>query len=336
MLAWRVAGRLTAGDARRRRGGSSALWLALLALAAVGLLALLAWLTARTTVYTITSRRVVMRFGVALPMTHQPARSASIDVRGPQAARDGTGDMPLALTGAGRIAYLHAVAACPALAPRPARADAARRAGRRPRRRAPGAGAGGGAPATQRRAGRAPRPATPRRARPPRRGREPDGRCVDERRPGTSTGPFPRGAAARARPALIGLLAARGRGRAPAAGVRHAPCRPRRRAQSRDLRFEDRADGAVAVLDGRGRRHVVAVLRARHQRLHPRRRCAAWPATASCATSGRSSPSASRRWDDGRLTLEDPATGGRIELEAFGPTNAGAFARLLTAGRATP
>jgi putative photosynthetic complex assembly protein len=32
---------------------------------------------------------------------------------------------------------------------------------------------------------------------------------------------------------------------------------------------------------------------------------------------------------DGRLTLEDPATGQRIDLESFGPMHAGAFARLL-------
>jgi integrase len=34
---------------------------------------------------------------------------------------------------------------------------------------------------------------------------------------------------------------------------------------------------------------------------------------------------------DGRLTLEDPATGQRVDLESFGPTNAGVFRRLLTA-----
>jgi putative photosynthetic complex assembly protein len=37
------------------------------------------------------------------------------------------------------------------------------------------------------------------------------------------------------------------------------------------------------------------------------------------------------RWSDGRLSLDDPATGRRIDLVAFGPTNAGAFAQLLTA-----
>ena len=33
---------------------------------------------------------------------------------------------------------------------------------------------------------------------------------------------------------------------------------------------------------------------------------------------------------DGRLTLTDPATGARLDLESFGPTNAAVFARLLT------
>ncbi|MBC7781542.1 MAG: photosynthetic complex assembly protein PuhC, partial [Proteobacteria bacterium] len=35
---------------------------------------------------------------------------------------------------------------------------------------------------------------------------------------------------------------------------------------------------------------------------------------------------------DGRLTLADPATGQRIDLESFGPTNAAVFARLIVAG----
>ena len=35
---------------------------------------------------------------------------------------------------------------------------------------------------------------------------------------------------------------------------------------------------------------------------------------------------------DGRLTLIDPATGSRIDLESFGPTNAAVFARWLPSG----
>ena len=36
-------------------------------------------------------------------------------------------------------------------------------------------------------------------------------------------------------------------------------------------------------------------------------------------------------WADGRLTLEDPTTGRRVEMEAFGITNEQVFANLLTA-----
>ncbi len=36
---------------------------------------------------------------------------------------------------------------------------------------------------------------------------------------------------------------------------------------------------------------------------------------------------------DGRLSLDDPSTGRSVELGAFGPTNAEAFADLLVAGR---
>jgi len=32
---------------------------------------------------------------------------------------------------------------------------------------------------------------------------------------------------------------------------------------------------------------------------------------------------------DGRLTLHDPATGERLDLESFGPTNAAVYARML-------
>jgi putative photosynthetic complex assembly protein len=35
------------------------------------------------------------------------------------------------------------------------------------------------------------------------------------------------------------------------------------------------------------------------------------------------------RWSDGRSTLDDPATGRRVDLAAFGPASAQTFARLL-------
>ncbi len=77
-----------------------------LALAGLGVLALLGRLNARATVYTITDRRVVMRFGVALPMTvnlpYKVVDSAGLAVHG-----DGSGDITLTLLGSDRIAWLH-------------------------------------------------------------------------------------------------------------------------------------------------------------------------------------------------------------------------------------
>jgi hypothetical protein len=71
----------------------------------IGLLLLYAWLVARSTVYTITSKRVVFRFGVALPKCiNIPFRM--IANAGLAKHDDGTGDIPLALTGPDRIAYL--------------------------------------------------------------------------------------------------------------------------------------------------------------------------------------------------------------------------------------
>jgi len=56
---------------------------------------------------------------------------------------------------------------------------------------------------------------------------------------------------------------------------------------------------------------------------------------------GREAPFRLAAWADGRLSLEDTATGRIIALESFGPTNAAEFRRLLTpaessAGRKPP
>lgn len=73
---------------------------------AMALLFFLAYLMKKETIYTITSRRVILRFGVALRKTVTiPFRliaSASLRNHG-----KGFGDVALALTGPDRIAYLH-------------------------------------------------------------------------------------------------------------------------------------------------------------------------------------------------------------------------------------
>lgn len=74
--------------------------------AGLGLCALMAWLQARSTVYTITSHRVVMRIGVALPVTWNfPfARLESADSYDHS---DGTGDIALRLVAPDRVAWFH-------------------------------------------------------------------------------------------------------------------------------------------------------------------------------------------------------------------------------------
>jgi len=78
---------------------------------AAGLLGLalvffLAWLSARTTLYVITSRRVVMKVGIALPVffniPFKTITSASM-----RTYPDGTGDIPVVIAPPQRIAYLH-------------------------------------------------------------------------------------------------------------------------------------------------------------------------------------------------------------------------------------
>jgi len=78
---------------------------ATLGLFAGGMFALYAWLIARGTVYTITNKRLVMRFGVALPMTFNvpfaQIRSAAV-----RCFDDGFGDIPVTLEDDQRISYI--------------------------------------------------------------------------------------------------------------------------------------------------------------------------------------------------------------------------------------
>jgi hypothetical protein len=104
IIVWVTADQVASG----RAFGSiamSAMSLCGLAAAAVGLLLMFAWFVARTTLYTITSRRVVMRIGVALPMTIQ-IPFVMIDAAGVKAGRNGSGDIALTLVNGQRIAYL--------------------------------------------------------------------------------------------------------------------------------------------------------------------------------------------------------------------------------------
>ncbi|HTO46294.1 MAG TPA: photosynthetic complex assembly protein PuhC [Burkholderiales bacterium] len=102
----------------------------------------------------------------------------------------------------------------------------------------------------------------------------------------------------------------------------------------RDLRFDDRADGAVVVHDAHTGELVEVVQPGTNGFLRGALRGLARERRARGI--GSEPPFRLAAGADGRLTLEDPSTGRRIALEAFGPTNAGAFARLLAEGASVP
>ena len=99
--------------------------------------------------------------------------------------------------------------------------------------------------------------------------------------------------------------------------------------ESRDLQFLDRDDGAVVVIDyldgdtvevvdpGTGG-FVRGVMRGMARERRSKK-------------VGTEPPYRLALWSDGRLTLDDPATGRWVELAAFGADNVSAFARMLSA-----
>ena len=94
----------------------------------------------------------------------------------------------------------------------------------------------------------------------------------------------------------------------------------------RELRFEDRPDGSVVVIDATTKSviHIMTgengFFRGALRGLARERRRNGLGSEQPFQLIGRA---------DGRLTLVDPATGQRIDLESFGPTNAAVFARFM-------
>ncbi|MDM0113806.1 photosynthetic complex assembly protein PuhC [Variovorax sp. J22R133] len=95
----------------------------------------------------------------------------------------------------------------------------------------------------------------------------------------------------------------------------------------REFRFEDRADGGIDVLDARSGRVVHAVapetngfLRGTMRGLARERYRRGIGPEVPFRMIGRA---------DGKLTLEDPTTGRRVDLGSFGPSNAAVFASLM-------
>jgi hypothetical protein len=104
LLAWRLWSNWSHGM-QGRDAVISALWLIAPAISAIAVLAGLAWLFRRAACYTITSKRVLFQFGVALPITMNiplnKITNAALKVH-----RDGSGDIPLGVSDSKRVSYL--------------------------------------------------------------------------------------------------------------------------------------------------------------------------------------------------------------------------------------
>jgi len=139
----------------------------------------------------------------------------------------------------------------------------------------------------------------------------------------TATHLLPRSALIAVGTVLAGCLIAVSAVRLSGVSVR-APDAPT--VASRMLRFDDLPDGSVAVIDARTGVQIEAVsgeqgfLRGSLRGLARERRL---------RDIGAAPPFELLARADGRLTLSDPATGQRIDLESFGPENAAVFARWL-------
>jgi putative photosynthetic complex assembly protein len=102
--------------------------------------------------------------------------------------------------------------------------------------------------------------------------------------------------------------------------------RPAPATQERQLRFEDRPDGSIAITDGRTGETVSSV---QGEQGFVRGALRALTRERKARGLGPEQPFQLMVRQDGGLTLFDPATQKRVDLEAFGPTNAENFARLL-------
>ena len=104
LLAWRLWSNWSHG-VPPADAAISALWLIVPATSAIAVLAALAWLFRRAACYTITSKRVLFQFGVALPMTMNIPLS-TIANAALKTCRDGSGDIPLRVSDDKRVSYL--------------------------------------------------------------------------------------------------------------------------------------------------------------------------------------------------------------------------------------
>jgi putative photosynthetic complex assembly protein len=113
------------------------------------------------------------------------------------------------------------------------------------------------------------------------------------------------------------------------AGLSPAKPEPSAVVASYELRFEDRGDGAVLIYSEPADRLVHTLPPGTNGFVRGVLRGLARERRAEQI--GPTAPFKLTRWADGRLSLDDPSTSRHVDLEVFGPTNAGAFAAIFDA-----
>ncbi len=119
-------------------------------------------------------------------------------------------------------------------------------------------------------------------------------------------------------------------GREGGVGLTHMA--PARAVEAMEIRADDEADGSIAIREDRTGRLVATVEKGQDNFIRATLRGFAQSRLREGLT--REKPFRLTRFDDGSLELDDTLTGRKVNLGAFGPTNAQAFARLMPATHA--
>jgi putative photosynthetic complex assembly protein len=99
---------------------------------------------------------------------------------------------------------------------------------------------------------------------------------------------------------------------------------------TRDLLFEDASNGAVLVKDANSGQQIGEIVPGNDGFVRAVMRNLARERLIAGGT--KTMPFTLTRWDNGRLTIADPATGQKMELVGFGASNEKAFAKFLPQG----
>jgi putative photosynthetic complex assembly protein len=136
---------------------------------------------------------------------------------------------------------------------------------------------------------------------------------------------FPRGILLGAGAVVFITLAAAAAARLTGSSVTDVNTSPAE--EVRELRFEDRNDGSVAVLQAADDKTIDILTPGTSGFVRNVMRSMA--RERKQAGLGSEKPFRLVRWADGRFSIEDPATGRHVDLGAFGSMNTTAFARLM-------